>query len=54
LPFEPAWFAARGVHVAHVGHPLLDQLARVPSVRASESADTLVVPPRQPRASDRP
>ena len=24
LPFEPAWFRARGVRVAHVGHPLLD------------------------------
>lgn len=24
LPFEPAWFRARGVPVAHVGHPLLD------------------------------
>src|SRR5438874_10358663 len=26
LPFEPAWFARRGVRVAHVGHPLLDEL----------------------------
>jgi len=29
LPFEPAWYAARGVRVAHVGHPLLDELANV-------------------------
>lgn len=29
LPFEPAWFAERGVRVAHVGHPLLDELAHV-------------------------
>lgn len=26
LPFEPAWFERRGVAVAHVGHPLLDEL----------------------------
>jgi lipid-A-disaccharide synthase len=30
LPFEPAWFARRGIPVAHVGHPLLDQLAALP------------------------
>jgi len=30
LPFEPAWFARRGVPVAHVGHPLLDALAGRP------------------------
>jgi lipid-A-disaccharide synthase len=29
LPFEPAWFARRGVRVAHVGHPLLDELERL-------------------------
>src|SRR5438874_10342754 len=28
LPFEPAWFARRGVGVAHVGHPLLDEIER--------------------------
>lgn len=27
LPFEPAWFARRGVATAHVGHPLLDELS---------------------------
>ena len=27
LPFEPPWFAARGVSVAHVGHPLMDALS---------------------------
>ncbi len=26
LPFEPAWFARHRVPVAHVGHPLLDEL----------------------------
>ncbi len=30
LPFEPAWFARRGVNVAHVGHPLLDELGAAP------------------------
>jgi lipid-A-disaccharide synthase len=31
LPFEPAWFRRHGVAVAHVGHPQLDALARVPA-----------------------
>jgi lipid-A-disaccharide synthase len=35
LPFEPEWFARRGVRAAHVGHPLLDELAGV----ATPSAD---------------
>lgn len=26
LPFEPPWFERRGVPVAHVGHPLLDEI----------------------------
>jgi lipid-A-disaccharide synthase len=26
LPFEPAWFASRGVSTRHVGHPILDEL----------------------------
>src|SRR5688572_29171201 len=26
LPFEPSWFARRGVATRHVGHPLLDSL----------------------------
>ncbi|QDU84693.1 Glycosyl transferase [Planctomycetes bacterium Pla163] len=30
LPFEQAWFERRRIHCAHVGHPLLDRLARVP------------------------
>jgi lipid-A-disaccharide synthase len=45
LPFEPAWFARRGVRVSHVGHPLLDQLARVPASRPSEASTTLAVLP---------
>jgi lipid-A-disaccharide synthase len=28
LPFEPAWFARRGIDTVHVGHPLLDALPR--------------------------
>ena len=27
LPFEPAWYAARGVATHHVGHPYFDELA---------------------------
>lgn len=30
LPFEKAWFAARGVAAAHVGHPALDGLPPAP------------------------
>lgn len=30
LPFEPAWFARRGVPVRHVGHPILETLPEVP------------------------
>jgi lipid-A-disaccharide synthase len=43
LPFEPAWFARRAVHVAHVGHPLLDELEHVP--RASVPGNALVLLP---------
>ena len=28
LPFEPGWFAARGLEVDYVGHPLLDAIAQ--------------------------
>ena len=45
LPFEPAWFARRGVPVAHVGHPLLDALASVPAERPAEDARHLVLLP---------
>jgi lipid-A-disaccharide synthase len=45
LPFEPAWFERRGVHVAHVGHPLLDALAAVPATRPAEDARAIVVLP---------
>ena len=43
LPFEPAWFARQGVDVAHVGHPLLDALAHVPSTRPRDDARELVI-----------
>jgi lipid-A-disaccharide synthase len=45
LPFEPSWFERRGVPVAHVGHPLLDELARVPAARAPDSSSTIAVLP---------
>lgn len=45
LPFEQAWFARRGIHVSHVGHPALDALAHVPVTRPSESARELVLLP---------
>lgn len=46
LPFEPAWFAARGVPTAHVGHPLQDRLAEVEARPGSgDGGRTLVVLP---------
>ncbi len=27
LPFEPAWYAARGINVEYVGHPFFDEVA---------------------------
>lgn len=44
LPFEPAWFAARGVHVAHVGHPLLDELEHVERGDAERGTDLVLLP----------
>lgn len=43
LPFEPAWFARRGVAVEHVGHPLLDALADVPVTRPAPEANVLAL-----------
>jgi lipid-A-disaccharide synthase len=37
LPFEPAWFAARGVQATYVGHPYFDELAREAEVRGRRS-----------------
>ncbi|MFN0009711.1 MAG: lipid-A-disaccharide synthase [Planctomycetota bacterium] len=45
LPFEPAWFERRGIAVAHVGHPLLDALASVPTSRPREDARHLMLLP---------
>lgn len=45
LPFEPAWFARRGVRAVHVGHPLLDPLASVPPSRPSPASRRLVILP---------
>lgn len=45
LPFERAWFERRGVHVAHVGHPLLDELERVPRARRDAPDGPLVLLP---------
>jgi lipid-A-disaccharide synthase len=45
LPFERAWFERRGVSIAHVGHPLLDELAHVPRTTPREDANELVLLP---------
>jgi lipid-A-disaccharide synthase len=39
LPFEPAWFAARGVRATFVGHPYFDELAREAEVRGQGTGD---------------
>lgn len=44
LPFEPAWFAARGVRVAHVGHPLLDELAHVERGDPDRGTELVLLP----------
>ncbi|MCZ6597776.1 MAG: hypothetical protein O7B99_09075 [Planctomycetota bacterium] len=45
LPFEPEWFARRNVRTAHVGHPLLDELAEVPRGQPEAGSRTLVLLP---------
>lgn len=44
LPFEPSWFRARGVHVRHVGHPIQDHLAGVPTGRAPQDGPLVILP----------
>jgi lipid-A-disaccharide synthase len=38
LPFEPHWYARQQVPVTHVGHPLLDELAKLPKPPAPDAA----------------
>jgi lipid-A-disaccharide synthase len=45
LPFEPEWFRRRGVHVAHVGHPLQDRLVGVPRNDARPRSKSLAILP---------
>ena len=45
LPFEPAWFARRSIPVAHVGHPLLDELQDVPAAREDAAGPTVALLP---------
>ncbi len=39
LPFEPAWFERRGIAVAHIGHPLLDELPAASSLEGSANRE---------------
>jgi lipid-A-disaccharide synthase len=48
LPFEPAWFAGRGVRVAHVGHPLLDELAHVERANGDSGGEFVLLPGSRP------
>jgi len=48
LPFEPAWYAARGVRVAHAGHPLLDELAGVPRGDPDRGSSLVLLPGSRP------
>jgi lipid-A-disaccharide synthase len=46
LPFEQAWYAARGVQVDHVGHPLLDALpAEAGAPRATAASSPIALLP---------
>ncbi len=44
LPFEPAWYASHSVRVAHVGHPLLDELADVERGDPDRGTDLVLLP----------
>ncbi len=44
LPFEPAWFARRGVDVRHVGHPIQDHLEGVPTGGATADGPLALLP----------
>jgi|694.fasta_scaffold05924_21 lipid-A-disaccharide synthase len=50
LPFEPDWYTAHGVRHAHVGHPLLDEIAAVPGTRAKDNTGLLVLLPGSRRS----
>lgn len=39
LPFEPHWYARHRIPVTHVGHPLLDELAKLPAPPAPHSPE---------------
>jgi lipid-A-disaccharide synthase len=43
LPFEPAWFARRGIPAVHVGHPLLDRLQGVERGRPADDGGARVL-----------
>lgn len=45
LPFEPEWFARRGIDVTHVGHPALDALLGVAITRPRDDSRDLVLLP---------
>jgi lipid-A-disaccharide synthase len=45
LPFEPDWFARRGVDVRHVGHPLLEALPADPPSPADARRTALALLP---------
>lgn len=43
LPFEPAWYASRGVAAKYVGHPLLDELREIPNSAQATPRERLVL-----------
>jgi lipid-A-disaccharide synthase len=54
LPFEKVWFARRGIDVAHVGHPLVDELASVaPSVPRDDARELVILPGSRSGVIDR-
>lgn len=48
LPFEPAWFADRGVETVHLGHPLVEDYAGFPVAEARAERETRLQDPDRP------
>ena len=48
LPFEPEWFRERGVAVAHLGHPLMEDYAEFPFEARKREREQRLQDPSQP------
>ena len=48
LPFEPGWFGERGVDVAHLGHPLMEDYADYPFEAHRREREQRLLDPQRP------